>query len=48
MYSQLTPKQKRILDHIDDVFITSNLTRREFVTVLGILIQKHKTKQGGK
>ena len=45
-YTQLDKLEKSVFNRIEDIFIvTPTLTRKSFVKVLGVLINKYKYKR---
>ena len=44
LYSTLTPAQQHIYNIVDALFITYKIPRKEFVTILAMLLNKYKFK----
>ena len=43
-YKDLQQHEKNLFDKIEDLFLSSSMSRISFVRVLGVLINKHKKK----
>ena len=43
-YCDLTKRERRLFDLLETVYFGFNAGRKSFVTVLGVLINKHKLK----